>query len=802
MRSSSWLDILGYVLLFPVFVLDVVSHVVMSFFGSSNINKTNKNKKKTYSQYSTARGNATATRGEPRSSSSSSGTLMSIFRVDGDDHESKTIYEMTQRAVALHGDNRIAMRSRKFVELRKKHENDRFPSKVYDDENGFDDVTYRDLGRVTEQFGKGLRALGLQKKTTGGDDDNNNNNNNNNNPIKLNDDEHLTEWEIAQIRLALEESERYGMDYSLATRGTSPTSAKQTTIHNSAHHQTQQHHDNLPSPHITSTPYQHKNDNDNYQYSSDSWQTEAAQYLSPEELQQIQQALQEETHETQKAPVHVTDEEGNQKVAVAPVEGFITEQERLAIAAAIAQADAAAEQKSYYLALQLAAQEQAPLATAILGVPTTQQQQQPQGNVRVVTRAQLMHERQVGARHARGSGPRHPLEQHEQQQRQHHHHHHHHDHDDEDDDDDEEEQHAAGFRMNATSPQAWQRRDAHTVIGPDRQIRTKHDAQLSAQANAHRLALLDDDIGVGHQAYNSFHQSMKRNRTKGVAMHGTGRAGSDADGVKGGAMDARVREHLTKMTNQGWISKLNGAVKEGKEALIYHGEQGDESDGFDVAVKVFKRIQEFKGRGSYVDGDPRYAAAAFAKSSAREQLELWTEKEYRNLVRANRAGVPVATPLHYKDNILLMRFLGEDGWPSPQLREIDLRKGSKRWTTLYTQVMQSMRLLYQGAHLVHGDLSEYNVLAVPAFLVENQMVVDTAHEMQAVLIDFGQAVDTRHPDAEELLRRDLDRVQSFFSKQGAATMPTEEAYYFCVLPDETTDGEEVEEEEKEENMAA
>mmetsp|Transcript_4090 Transcript_4090/g.8273 ORF Transcript_4090/g.8273 Transcript_4090/m.8273 type:complete len:288 (-) Transcript_4090:27-890(-) len=180
MRSSSWLDILGYVLLFPVFVLDVVSHVVMSFFGSSNINKTNKNKKKTYSQYSTARGNATATRGEPRSSSSSSGTLMSIFRVDGDDHESKTIYEMTQRAVALHGDNRIAMRSRKFVELRKKHENDRFPSKVYDDENGFDDVTYRDLGRVTEQFGKGLRALGLQKKTTGGDDDNNNNNDHDN----------------------------------------------------------------------------------------------------------------------------------------------------------------------------------------------------------------------------------------------------------------------------------------------------------------------------------------------------------------------------------------------------------------------------------------------------------------------------------------------------------------------------------------------------------------------------------------------------------------------------------------------
>lgn len=83
--------------------------------------------------------------------------------------------------------------------------------------------------------------------------------------------------------------------------------------------------------------------------------------------------------------------------------------------------------------------------------------------------------------------------------------------------------------------------------------------------------------------------------------------------------------------------------------------------------------------------------------------------------------------------------------------------------------------LYQGARLVHGDLSEYNILVVPASLVENRAEGTEDNELQPVLIDFGQAVDIRHPEALGLLERDMERVQSFFSRVGVEALKKEVA---------------------------
>ena len=71
-------------------------------------------------------------------------------------------------------------------------------------------------------------------------------------------------------------------------------------------------------------------------------------------------------------------------------------------------------------------------------------------------------------------------------------------------------------------------------------------------------------------------------------------------------------------------------------------------------------------------------------------------------------------------------------------------------------------------------------MVVPASFVENRAsgVEDSNGELQAVLIDFGQAVDIRHPSAMELLKRDLERVLLFFSRQGVQTMSKDEALAF------------------------
>lgn len=331
-----------------------------------------------------------------------------------------------------------------------------------------------------------------------------------------------------------------------------------------------------------------------------------------------------------------------------------------------------AERQSIQLALQLM-QEDSSSRQSFRPQGTTSQ-----GNVRTMTRAEYQADQvahRVGA--FQSSSPprqRHPLEEEEEEEMT--------------------RATSSGFRLNANTPQDWSRRDQNTVVGPNNEIRTKHDTTLQGRANAERLGLNvhddEEDVVVGNKAYNSFMSSIKKKTKKGVSTHGTGRAGSDADGTTGGALDNAARIQVGSLINMGIFEKLNGVVKEGKEAIIFHADEGPESGGYDVAVKVFKRIQEFKGRGDYVTGDPRYAGVNFNNISHCDQLTMWAEKEHRNLIRADRAGVPVPRPLITKGNVLCMRFIGSNAYPAPQLREVNIRRGSKVWLNLYNQIIHAM----------------------------------------------------------------------------------------------------------------
>mmetsp|Transcript_29628 Transcript_29628/g.62919 ORF Transcript_29628/g.62919 Transcript_29628/m.62919 type:complete len:949 (+) Transcript_29628:112-2958(+) len=380
-----------------------------------------------------------------------------------------------------------------------------------------------------------------------------------------------------------------------------------------------------------------------------------------------------------------------------------------------------------------------------------------------------------------------------------------------------------GIRMNPqkSTGENWTRLDKHTFMGPNNEIKTKHDPEVQHRSNAVKLlgshgAKLKDAYNsapLSDRAYNAFRRAEDKQSgmKKGVAKQGHGRAENmNAGKTRGGAMDGSVRLEITAAINSGLINKCNGVVKEGKEALVYHAEGGwrgrdggasivdgshsiphvefPASDGYDVAVKVFKRISEFKGRGAYVDGDPRYHKQKFKTNDQREQVVMWAEKEYRNLIRADRAGVSVPKPLMCRENILFMRFCGDDGWPSPQLKEIEIKKGSDRWTTLYCQSILAIRKLYHCARLIHADLSEYNLLICPSWQISKDRFKPPKERssedesLQVVMIDFGQAVERGHPAAKELLQRDLSTMRDFFVRQGIKVLSNELAEDFVLAP--------------------
>ncbi|CAI7831925.1 unnamed protein product, partial [Closterium sp. NIES-53] len=128
----------------------------------------------------------------------------------------------------------------------------------------------------------------------------------------------------------------------------------------------------------------------------------------------------------------------------------------------------------------------------------------------------------------------------------------------------------------------------------------------------------------------------------------------------------------------------------------------------ELAVKVYKTsILVFKDRERYVAGDYRFRHG-YSKHNPRKMVKVWAEKEFRNLNRLRAAGVTCPVPLMLRMHVLVMSFIGTEGWGAPRLKDVQLSEG--RWRECYGQVVEAMWRMYRLCRLVHGDLSEYNLL--------------------------------------------------------------------------------------------
>ncbi|MEK6976778.1 MAG: serine protein kinase RIO [Candidatus Hydrothermarchaeota archaeon] len=195
---------------------------------------------------------------------------------------------------------------------------------------------------------------------------------------------------------------------------------------------------------------------------------------------------------------------------------------------------------------------------------------------------------------------------------------------------------------------------------------------------------------------------------------------------------------LYDLANRGVIDLLYGVIKTGKEANVL---KGYGKGGEPLAVKIhLVGTRNYRAMLKYIDGDYRFKGV---KRSTRSVVYTWVKKEFKNMERALEAGVKVPMPIAYKNNVLVMDFIGRGEVPAPMLKHVFPAEPDR----LYRKVLGYMRALYCRAGLVHADLSEYNILM---------------RDGTPYIIDLSQAVVIEHPQAQEFLRADVRNMANYF----------------------------------------
>lgn len=206
-----------------------------------------------------------------------------------------------------------------------------------------------------------------------------------------------------------------------------------------------------------------------------------------------------------------------------------------------------------------------------------------------------------------------------------------------------------------------------------------------------------------------------------------------------GVFDDFTERNLFEMRSHDIFEEMVSPLKVGKESNVFIAKRGEEK----IIVKIY-RVQncDFNRMYEYIRKDTRYE---YLKKHRREIIFAWTQREYKNLLKAEKAGVAVPKPLALKSNILVEEMIGDE---EPALPLKDDKPKDPR--DFFERIIVEMKKMYK-AGLIHGDLSSFNILN---------------YHQRPVLIDFSQSTLVKTPNSEELLERDVKNIVHFFRKLG------------------------------------
>jgi len=209
---------------------------------------------------------------------------------------------------------------------------------------------------------------------------------------------------------------------------------------------------------------------------------------------------------------------------------------------------------------------------------------------------------------------------------------------------------------------------------------------------------------------------------------------------------------LKPLVEEGLVDEVMRQLMSGKEAEVYVVRCGEDTR----CAKVYKEADKrsFRQNVQYTEGRKvknSRRARAMEKGSRygrQEQEQAWQNAEVDALRRLAAAGVRVPQPYNFLEGVLLMELVTDEmGNAAPRLNDLALSAAQAR-EFHHTLIAQVVRMLCAG--IVHGDLSEYNVLV---------------GSDGPVIIDLPQAVDAAgNNSAGVMLERDVDNLTAYFGQ--------------------------------------
>ena len=223
----------------------------------------------------------------------------------------------------------------------------------------------------------------------------------------------------------------------------------------------------------------------------------------------------------------------------------------------------------------------------------------------------------------------------------------------------------------------------------------------------------------------------------------------------------RTPQRLEPLVREGLVDAVLRQLMSGKEAVVYAVRCGDEVR----CAKVYKDAtrRNFRQAALYREGrntrnsrDAR-AMAKGTRFGRQVQEEAWQSVEVDTLYRLAAAGVRVPQPYAFAHGVVLMELVTDaEGHVAPRLNDVELAEESAL-AHHATLIRQIVRMLAAG--VIHGDLSEYNVLL---------------GRDGPVIIDLPQAVDAAgNNNAASMLLRDVANVTAWFSRFAPALAATQ-----------------------------